>query len=177
MKNKFFALSNRRYRNAGYSKGEIMSILSMSSIYKFIADALLVFHFLYVLFVIFGFILTWVGYFVGWTWVRNMWFRVIHVAAIGIVAVQGVVGMICPLTVWESQLRSMLDRHGEGYVGGFLQYWLHRLLYYDISLELFAVIYIVFFILVLTTLFIVKPITPRPSKKHKTTTEEDIDHE
>src|SRR5205807_813184 len=38
---------------------------------------------------------------------RNPWFRCLHLAAIGIVAVEAVYHWNCPLTVWEWDLRAL----------------------------------------------------------------------
>lgn len=121
----------------------------------FTADALLVVHSLFVVFVIFGLILIFVGYFRNWRWVRNIWFRTIHLLAIAIVAIQSWIGIICPLTIWEMSLR---DKAGEAiYSGSFLRHWLHYLLYYDAPEWVFITAYTVFGALVLASWFVVRP--------------------
>jgi len=56
--------------------------------YVLAADLLLFGHVLFVVFVIFGLALIVTGKLFDWTWVRNRWFRIAHLAAIGIVVLQ-----------------------------------------------------------------------------------------
>ena len=95
---------------------------------KLLADFIVVFHATYVSFVVFGLVLILLGIAFRWGWVRNFWFRALHLAAIGIVVLEAVVGMTCPLTDWEQRLRKMA---GEGdYAGDFIGHWAHRLIFY-----------------------------------------------
>ena len=70
-----------------------------------LADFIVAVHAGYIVFVLLGQFLIWIGLMLGWAWVRNPWFRIIHVLAIVVVALEAVVGMPCPLTVWEDELR------------------------------------------------------------------------
>lgn len=120
-----------------------------------LADLVLVLHFAYVLFVVGGLFAIWLGYALGWRWVRNWWFRVLHFAAIGLVAIEAVVGAMCPLTVLEDWLRP-----GEETEGSFVQRWLHMLLFYDWPLWVFTALYLGFAAVVALT-FVVLPPRPR----------------
>lgn len=73
--------------------------------YAFWADVLVVLHAAYVAFVVVGLLLILLGVPFRWEWVRNPWFRVIHLLMIGVVALETLVGWECPLTTWENQLR------------------------------------------------------------------------
>ena len=106
------------------------------------ADGILVVHFAFVSFVVVGFLLILIGLVAGWSWVRNRWFRLAHVAAILIVVAQAWVGRICPLTVWENELRRRAGQ--DAYSESFVQHWLHRLLFYDAEPWVFTTIYTVF---------------------------------
>ena len=53
--------------------------------YLLAADAVLLLHVLFVAFVVVGLLLILAGRLLSWDWVRNWWFRVIHLGAIGIV--------------------------------------------------------------------------------------------
>ena len=71
-----------------------------------LADAVLVVHVLFVLFVVGGFVLILAG--AGrWSWIRDRTFRVSHVAAIVFVAAEALLGVTCPLTRWEDTLRAI----------------------------------------------------------------------
>jgi hypothetical protein len=83
--------------------------------YRSLADAITVVHLAYVSFVVLGQLLVWVGLLCRWRWVRNPWFRCLHLLAIAVVALETVAGVRCPLTVWEEQLRAAVgDELGDG---------------------------------------------------------------
>ena len=115
------------------------------------ADHLLVLHFLVVAFIIGGLVLTWIGAAAGWAWVRNPWFRYLHLAAIVFVALEAVVGMTCPLTEWEDALRG--GAPAESFVGR----WVRHLLYYRAPEWVFAGLYVGWAAATLATLGLVPP--------------------
>lgn len=120
-----------------------------------LADLILVAHVAVVLFIVGGLAAIVVGGMLGWNWVRLFWWRVLHLAAMGFVAVGAVVGWICPLTVWEDALRR---RAGEtGYGMGFVQYWLERVLYHDWPDWVFTVLYLAVFGAILAVWWLVPP--------------------
>lgn len=119
-----------------------------------LADLILVVHFCFVLFVICGLFLIWLGAARGWRWVRNFWFRIAHLAAILFVAGESVAGMICPLTVWEDALR------GRGHEYSFIQRWVGRILYYDFPEWVFIAAYLLFALAVVITFIRVRPERP-----------------
>lgn len=124
----------------------------------YLADTLLVIHALFVCFVVLGLICIYIGYVCQWAWVRNRTFRMLHLLAIGIVVVQSWLGVICPLTVWEMGLREAAGI--ASYSGSFIQYWLHRLLYFRAPEWVFIVLYTGFGGLVLASWFLVRPRKP-----------------
>ncbi len=69
------------------------------------ADVLVAIHLAYVGFVIMGQLLIGIGVVWKWAWVRNPVFRWVHLSMIGIVAVEALAGLKCPLTTWEEMLR------------------------------------------------------------------------
>src|SRR5260221_8253978 len=75
--------------------------------YGFLADVLVIVHCVYVAYVVLGQLSIWLGWSLGWRWLRNFWFRVTHLAAIAFVAFEEAIGMDCPLSVWERQLREL----------------------------------------------------------------------
>ncbi len=123
--------------------------------YRIAADALLALHVAFVLFVVVGLALILAGAWRGWGWVRNPWFRVAHLAAIGIVVLQAWLGRICPLTIWEMALR---ERAGDAtYTGAFIAHWLQVLLYYEAPLWVFGIAYTAFGALVVASWAWVRP--------------------
>lgn len=119
------------------------------------ADALLLSHVLFVAFVVLGLVLILIGKFLGWGWILNPWFRVTHLAAIGIVVLQSWAGVICPLTTWEMALR---ERAGSAvYSGSFISHWLEALLYYRAPAWVFVICYTAFATAVVASWFWVRP--------------------
>jgi len=116
-----------------------------------LADVLLVVHFVIAAFIVGGLILVWVGAALGWRWVRNPWFRYLHLAAIAFVAAEALLGIACPLTVWEDLLRGGV--RPESFVGR----WVQRLLYYQAPEWVFTVAYVLWTAATLLTLWLVPP--------------------
>jgi len=114
--------------------------------YSFFADTLLVVHFAFVVFVVVGFLLILVGLLARWSWVHNRTFRITHLAAIGIVVLQAWFGQICPLTIWENELRRLAGQ--TSYAETFVEHWLHKVLFYQAEPWIFTTIYTLFGILV-----------------------------
>ncbi|MBT8345832.1 MAG: DUF2784 domain-containing protein [Desulfofustis sp.] len=127
----------------------------MESFYPIAADAILVVHFAFIIFVVGGQLCVIAGYFRKWCWVRNLAFRVCHLLAIGVVVAQAWLGRYCPLTIWESRLRQAAGQ--PAYQGSFVQEWVGKLIYYDAPLWVFAIIYSLFGALVLASWIWVKP--------------------
>ena len=119
------------------------------------ADIVLIVHFAFVLFVVGGLPVIWVGAAAGWRWVRNLWFRGAHLAAIVFVAAESVAGIWCPLTIWEDALRG---RHGEK---SFVARWIHRVMFYDLPEEVFTAAYLLFAAAVTATWWRVPPASRR----------------
>jgi hypothetical protein len=129
--------------------------MTYRELYVVAADALLVIHGLFVLFLVLGLLLIYLGKLLSWQWVRNPWFRVTHLLGISVVAVQSWFGMICPLTIWEMSLRS---KAGEAvYSGAFVANWVAELLYFQAPPWVFVVCYTFFGALVLSSWFVVRP--------------------
>lgn len=115
--------------------------------YQPLADAVLLLHFAVVLFVVGGLVCILVGNLRGWSWVNGFWFRVTHLAAIGIVVMQTWLGKLCPLTVLEAWLR---EQTGEAfYSGSFIEHWVQRVMYFEAPPWVFALVYTAFGMLVL----------------------------
>ena len=115
-------------------------------LYSLLADALLLVHFAFVVFVVVGFLAILIGLLARWSWIHSRVFRITHLAAIGIVVLQAWFGQLCPLTIWENELR---QRAGQsGYTQTFVEHWLHKLLFYQAEPWVFTAIYTTFGVLV-----------------------------
>lgn len=134
--------------------------MTSAELYLLAADTILFSHVLFVAFVVFGLVFILIGKLRAWTWVRNRWFRLAHLACIGVVVLQAWLGAICPLTIWEMALR---QRAGDAiYSGSFIAHWLETILYYRAPDWVFVTCYTVFGVLVVATWFWVPP---RPFSK------------
>ncbi len=131
-------------------------------LYLLAADVLLFSHVLFVAFVILGLALVLIGKPLAWAWVRNPWFRFVHLAAIGVVVLQSWIGLVCPLTTWEMVLRERAD--DTVYSGTFMSHWLESLLYYQAPAWVFTVCYTVFGVVVVASWFWIRP---RPFARRK----------
>jgi Protein of Unknown function (DUF2784) len=131
---------------------------------RILADLIVVLHACYFSFVVLGLVATLIGIAFRWGWVRNFWFRAIHLTTIGIVVAEGLVGMTCPLTDWEKQLRTAAGQ--ASYPGDFLGHWAHRFIFfYHADPWVFTLIDILFGLAVLAT-FVLAP--PRwPGRSHR----------
>ena len=101
-----------------------------------LADLILALHAGYVLFVVGGLVLIWLGVWRGWRWVRSFWFRLLHLAAVSLVAVEALLGVVCPLTVLEDWLRATQSDEG------FIVRWVRWLLFWDFPLWIFTLAYL-----------------------------------
>lgn len=123
------------------------------NIYLWLADFVVVFHLSYVLFVVFGLVAILVGRLLKWGWVRNKWFRLIHLTMIAIVVVESLLSITCPLTTLENYLR--VEGGQAAGQGSFVGRLAHDLLFFDFTPQFFTVVYCLFGGLVFATLFIV----------------------
>ena len=116
-----------------------------------LADTIVVVHFMIVLFVLAGVPLVYLGAALRWAWVRSRHWRVLHLGAILFIAAESLLGIACPLTVWEYALRGQQSTHG------FIERWVDRVLFYDAPPWVFTVSYIAFAALVVVTWLAVPP--------------------
>jgi hypothetical protein len=122
------------------------------------ADVLVTVHLTFVLFVLVGQILIVAGGLLHWSWVRNFWFRLVHLLSILVVAGQAVFGIECPLTTWERELRGgyLFDLEGASAIGRFC----NETLYFRPNPPVFMAIYVSFALLVVLTWIFTPPRLP-----------------
>jgi hypothetical protein len=127
--------------------------------YRLAADLVLIVHTSFIAFVIFGLVVVLVGWWLGWSWVRNAWFRAAHLLAIGYVIWEAWTGRACPLTEWENALRIKGGQEPYGQAGC-IAHWLHRVIFFDAEPWVFTTCYTLFGLLVLAT-FVLAPLRLR----------------
>lgn len=126
-----------------------------------LADAVVIIHAAYVMFVVLGFAAILAGFALEWQWVREFRFRLLHLVAIALVFLEAALGMMCPLTTLENSLRA---RAGQArYPGDFIGFWAHRLIFYNAPPWMFTTLYAAFTILVAATFWLAPPKWPRRS--------------
>ena len=86
-------------------------------IYSFLADLLVVFHLVFILYVIAGALLI-------FKWPKTLW---LHLPSFFWGITVEFTGWICPLTPWEIQLRRLAGE--EGYTGSFIEQYLIPIIY------------------------------------------------
>ena len=121
----------------------------------FLADAVLLAHFLFVLFVVGGLLLTWIGAWRGWRWISGLRFRMAHLAAIVFVACESLLGIVCPLTGWEDALRNTTG--GTGHDKSFIARWVHHLMFFAAPEWIFTALYVAFAVVVAATFWFIPP--------------------
>jgi hypothetical protein len=133
-------------------------MLDSPSVYLGLANAVLILHVGLVLFIIGGLVLTLAGAALRWRWVRNFYFRALHLLAIAYVAMEAWLGIVCPLTTLELWLRA---RAGQAvYDGDFIAFWLRKLLFFEAPPWVFVAAYSGFGFLVLLSWIAVSPAFP-----------------
>ena len=124
--------------------------------YGLLADVVVALHVAYVSYVVLGQLAIFVGVVLRWQWIRNIWFRTTHLIMMSIVAVEAILNITCPLTVWESKLRGLAGQpqSGETFMGRML----HNLIYYNAPEWVFTTGYISFALLVMATFVLPPPL-------------------
>lgn len=118
-----------------------------------LADFVLLVHAAFVGFVVLGFALVWVGHWRSWRWIGNRTFRALHLAAITCVALESLVGMVCPLTQWEAALRGGTPERS------FVARAVHAVLFHDFPEWVFTTLYVAFAAVTAATIRVV-PLDP-----------------
>jgi len=109
--------------------------LSVGEMQVLLADLVLVFHLLVVVFNVGGLLLIVVGGLARWQWIRGRLWRWLHLALALLVAVEAWIGASCPLTVLENALRG--QQSAQSFVGRLMT----ALIYWDAPPWFFIAMY------------------------------------
>ena len=123
--------------------------------YAILADLIAVIHFGYVAFVVLGLFVILLGGFLRWRFIRNFWFRVIHLTMILIVVIEALLGIMCPLTIWEYDLRIAAGQHVSDV--SFVARLIHHVLFFDFPPFVFTFVYCLFGLAVLASWWVYPP--------------------
>ena len=100
-----------------------------------IADIILFFHFCIVIFITFGFVLIPIGYNLDWLWIKNKKLRLLHLGMMIFITFETLLGMACPLTILENNLRDINENQL------FVSKWMSEIIYWDFPSEFFLILY------------------------------------
>ena len=123
------------------------------------ADLILLIHVLIVAFNAGGLVAIWIGAWLDWGWVRNRVFRIVHLSLMAFVAVEALLGVTCPLTVWEDALRGAVTERS------FVSRWLAAFLYWDLPPAAFTAIYAGWTLVIVAAWFLVPPRARTPAAR------------
>lgn len=115
-----------------------------------LAQIILSAHILIILFNVLGLIVVPIGAACGWRFVHVAWWRLLHVALLGVVAGQALAGRACILTLWQSGLAG-----SEATPKPLIMRWVDRLIYWNLPIWFFALLYAVVFGYALALLWLV----------------------
>ncbi len=117
--------------------------------YALLADLVTIVHLATVVFMLTGLLAIPIGGLRGWRWVRNLKFRLIHLAIMAYIAVNAIRGELCFLTYWERDLRNAAGQRIREEAGrkiredmSFVGRLLHNILFVDVDQRVLHGIYL-----------------------------------
>lgn len=120
-----------------------------------LAQAVLAVHLAVALFIVFGLVAIPLGAQLGWQFVYAFWWRMLHLVAMGAVAVQKLFGDSCFLSVWEFHLLDIARR--VPHQMPIFQALGERVLYINLPLSFFVILYTALWLFVIILWFRVPP--------------------
>jgi hypothetical protein len=125
-------------------------------LYKIIADIIVVLHFIWIIFMLLGFVLTIYGFFRRDYF--NWWlFRTLHLLGILFVGILTLLRRFCPLTILEN-LSRVKHNPESTYPGSFIIHYIENLVYPDVN-QIFLRILTLLASLFILTVYVIKPPT------------------
>ena len=107
-----------------------------------LADLILIIHFLVVIFIVSLFALIPYGYYRKWTWVSKKKIRYTHLFLMTFVTIESFVGIICPLTILENDLRGTITNQT------FISKYLSKIIFFNFPSSVFLALYFTGFLVV-----------------------------
>ena len=122
--------------------------------YFILADLIVVAHLAWILFMLWGFVLTIRGFFHAEFFDRRL-FRTVHLCGIVYVSLLAILGSYCPLTILENVLRRRYDPEF-AYPGSFIVHYIEKIVYPDVQPFIILIPTVTIAVFTLVT-FIVRP--------------------
>jgi hypothetical protein len=115
-----------------------------------LAEVILAIHLIVIAFNVLGLVIVPLGGLLGWRIVRVAWLRLLHLALLAIVVGQALAGRACILTIWQDDLT------GQGSSPPpMLMKFIDGLIYWDLPLWVFTIIYAAAFLYVVALVALV----------------------
>ena len=115
------------------------------------SEIVLLFHFCIFLFMTLSFFLIPLGYYQKWEWVKNKYYRLIHLVLMGIIFIETILGFMCPLTILESFLRNDIEINNK------ITQIIHQIMYWDLPTYQFIILYLLSILYLIFLWFFLKP--------------------
>ena len=131
-----------------------------------LADMIAAIHLVYVTVVVSGLFVILLGGALRWRFIRNFWFRAIHLAMILLVVAEALSGITCPLTDWEYECRVAAGQQGVSDLP-FVTRLIHKLIFFDFPPIVFTAGYCLFGAAVLMSWLLIPPVLPWKSSRRK----------
>lgn len=117
-----------------------------------IGQAVLAAHLAVIGFNIFGLVAVPLGAWLGWRWVRILWWRALHLASLALVALQAAFGRACFLTLWQDALT------GGGHADPLVMRFVNSLIYWPLPIWVFTAAYLAIFAYAIALWIWVRPV-------------------
>ena len=115
------------------------------------SEIVLLFHFCIFLFMVLSFFLIPLGYYQKWEWVKNKYYRLIHLILMGIIFIETILGFMCPLTILENFLRNDIEINNK------ITQIIHQIMYLDLPTYQFIILYLLSLLYLIFLWFFFKP--------------------
>ena len=111
-------------------------------------------HLVVIAFNVAGLVAVPLGAALGWRWVRVLWWRLLHLASLAVVALQAMLGRACFLTDWQDALT------GGGAADPLIMRWVNSVIYWPLPAWAFTAGYVAVFAYVVALWVFVPPGRP-----------------
>ena len=111
-------------------------------------------HLVVIAFNVAGLVAVPLGAALGWRWVRVLWWRLLHLASLAVVALQAMLGRACFLTDWQDALT------GGGAADPLIMRWVNSVIYWPLPAWAFTAGYVAVFAYVVALWVVVPPGRP-----------------
>ncbi len=120
-----------------------------------LALAVLAVHVAVIAFNVFGLVAIPLGGWLGWRFVRILWWRALHLALLAAVALQALFGRACFLTLWQAALQQGTGQPATG--EPLIARWIDSVIFWNLPIAFFAALYVAVLVYALALWRLVPP--------------------